>query len=158
RSPGRITGPRSPPISQTFRFTQFEFGFLLGPPAGRYLLRGGPDGSPQSVIALRTLGVPERRLIGNRRARKVAEAAPEPVPTSRATMIAAEAFASPLEAEAWLAALRRDRDALLEEARLGAAELNRMLRAHRAAAADPWAAIEVSPAHALVARVGYGIG
>src|SRR5207247_2674377 len=30
-------------------------------------------------------------------------------------------------------------------------------RAHRVAAADPWA-IEVSPAHALVVRVGYGSG
>ena len=73
-------------------------------------------------------------------------------------MIAAEPFASSMEAEAWLAALRRDRDALAEEARLGAAELNRMLRAHRAAAFDPWAAVEVSPAHALAVRVGYGVG
>ncbi|HEX6713395.1 MAG TPA: hypothetical protein VF066_08415 [Thermoleophilaceae bacterium] len=121
-------------------------------------MRGGPDGSPQSVIALKTLGAPERRLMGGRRARKVAEAEPEPVPTARATMIAAEPFASPLEAEAWLAALKRDRDALVEEARLGTAELNRMLRAHRAAAADPWSATEVSAAHALVVRVGYGVG
>src|SRR5439155_25816038 len=112
-----------------FRFTQLEFGFLLGPPDGRYLVRGGPDGTPQSVIALKTLGAPERRLIGSKRARKVSEAEPEPVPTARATVIAAEAFASALEAEAWLAALRRDRDALAEEARLGTAELNRMLRA-----------------------------
>jgi hypothetical protein len=97
-------------------------------------------------------------MIGSKRARKVADAEPEPVPTARATMIAADPFASPLEAEAWLAALKRDRDALIEEARLGTAELNRMLRAHRAAAADPWAAIEVSPMHALVVRVGYGVG
>ncbi len=121
-------------------------------------MRGGPDGTPQSVIALKTLGAPERRMMGGKRARKVADAEPEPVPTSRATMIAAEPFSSPLEAEAWLGALRRDRDALVEEARLGTAELNRMLRAHRAAAADPWSAIEVSPAHALVVRVGYGVG
>lgn len=97
-------------------------------------------------------------MLGSKRARKVAEAEPEPVPTARATMIAAEPFGSALEAEAWLSALKRDRDALVEEARLGAAELNRMLRAHRAAAADPWAAVEVSPVHALVVRVGYGVG
>jgi hypothetical protein len=121
-------------------------------------VRGGPDGSPQSVIALKTLGAPERRMIGGRRARHVTEAGPEPVPTSRATMIAAESFTSEVEAEAWLAALKRDRDALAEEARLGTAELNRMLRAHRAAAADPWAAVEVSPMHALIVRVGYGTG
>jgi hypothetical protein len=141
-----------------FRFTQLEFGFLLGPPDGRYLVRGGPDGEPQSVIALKTLAAPERRALGGRRARKVSQAGPEPVPTSRATMITAAAFTSPLEAEAWLGALRRERDALVSEARLGCAELNRMLRAHRAAAADPWAAPEVSPAHALVVRVGYGSG
>jgi hypothetical protein len=121
-------------------------------------VRGGPEGTPQSVIALKTLGAPERRLLRGRRPRKVGQSDPEPVPTSRATMIAAEPFASELEAEAWLAALKRDRDALLEEARLGAAELNRMLRAHRAAAADPWASVEVSPTHALVTRVGYGVG
>ena len=121
-------------------------------------MRGGPEGTPQSVIALKTLGAPERRLLGSKRARKVSEAEPEPVPTSRATVIAADSFASALEAEAWLAALKRDRDALVEEARLGTAELNRMLRAFRAAAADPWATIEVSPAHALIVRVGYGVG
>ena len=97
-------------------------------------------------------------MIGRKRPRKVAEAEPEPVPTSRVTLIAADPFASPLEAEAWLGALKRDRNALVEEARLGTAELNRMLRAHRAAAADPWAAVEVSPLHALVVRVGYGVG
>jgi hypothetical protein len=132
-------------IPPPFRFTQFEFGFLLGPPDGRYLVRGGPDGTPQSVIAVRTLGAPERRLLGGRRPRKVVTAEPEPVPTSRVTVIAAEPFASALEAEAWLAALKRDRDALAAEARLGAAE-------------DPWAVVEVAPPHALVVRVGYGIG
>jgi hypothetical protein len=121
-------------------------------------VRGGPEGAPQSVIALKTLAAPQRRLLGRKRPRKVAEAGPEPVPTSRATVIGAEPFASALEAEAWLAALKRDRDALVEEARLGSAELNRMLRAHRAAAADAWASVEVSPAHALVVRVGYGVG
>jgi hypothetical protein len=121
-------------------------------------VRGGPDGTPQSVIALKTMGAPERRMLRGKRARNVTEGQVEPVPTSRATMIAAEPFTSPLEAEAWLGALRRDQDALHEEARLGTAELNRMLRAHRAAAADPWASIECSPAHALIVRVGYGSG
>jgi hypothetical protein len=121
-------------------------------------VRGGPEGTPQSVIALKTLGAPQRRLVRGKRPRKVAEAVPEAVPTTRATMIAAEPFASALEAEAWLAALKRDRDALVEEARLGTAELNRVLRAHRAASADPWATVESSPAHALVVRVGYGVG
>jgi hypothetical protein len=110
------------------------------------------------VIAIKTLGAPERRLLGGKRPKRLQETGPEPVPTARATMITAEPFGSPLEAEAWLGALRKDRDALAEEARLGVAELNRMLRAHRAAAADPWGAPEVSPIHALVVRVGYGSG
>jgi hypothetical protein len=143
--------------SQTFRFAQFEFGFLVGPPDGRYIVRGGPDGTPQSVIALKTLGAPPRRLMGRKRARAVSEGEVEPVPTTRVTVISAEPFASPLEAEAWLGALKRDRDALREEARLSIAELNRMLRAHKAAAEDPWA-IETSASHALVVRVGYGAG
>jgi hypothetical protein len=121
-------------------------------------VRGGPDGAPQSVIALKTLGAPERRMLRGKRPRKVGDAEPEPVPTARATVIAAEPFASQLEAEAWLGALKRDGAALREEARLGTAELNRMLRAHRAAAADPFAAQEVSAAHALIVRVGYGVG
>jgi hypothetical protein len=129
----------------------------LGPPDGRYLVRGGPDGTPQSVIALKTIAAPQRRFMRGKRPRHVEEGGPEPVPTARVTLIAAEPFTSPLEAEAWLAALKRDRDALRTEAALGAAELNRMLRAHRAAAADPYA-IEVSPGHALVVRVGYGSG
>ena len=120
-------------------------------------MRGAPDGEPRSVIGLKTLGAPERRRLRGKRARHVTEGATEPVPTTRATVIAAEPFSSSASAEAWLAALGRDRDALLEDAALGAAELNRMLRAHRAAALDPWA-IEVSPAHALVVRVGYGSG
>jgi hypothetical protein len=118
---------------------------------------GAPDGEQRAVIALKTLAAPQRRLMGGRRARHVSDAETEPVPTARATVIAAEPFSSPLNAEAWLGALKRDRDALVEEAALGAAELNRMLRAHRAAASDPWA-LEVSPAHALVVRVGYGSG
>jgi hypothetical protein len=120
-------------------------------------VRGGPDGAPQSVIALKTLGAPQRRLMRGKRPRHVGEGEAEAVPTIRATVIAAEPFASPLEAEAWLAALKRDGNALREEAAIGTAELNRLMRAHRASAADPWA-VESSPAHALVVRVGYGSG
>lgn len=120
-------------------------------------MRGGPDGAPQSVIALKTLGAPQRRLMGRKRPRGVTEGEVEPVPTSRVTVIAAQPFASPLEAEAWLGALKRDRDALRDEARMAGAELNRMLRAHKAAAEDPWA-VETSAGHALVVRVGYGEG
>jgi hypothetical protein len=99
---------------------------------------------------LSTLGAPPRAgLMGGRRPRPVSAAEPEPVPTSRATIISATPLASPA---AWLAEL--DRDAEVASA---LSVLNRALRAHRAAAADPYIA-EVSPERALVVRIGYGSG
>lgn len=98
---------------------------------------------------LSTLGAPQRARMRGNRARPTSEAEPEPVPTSRATIISATPLASPA---AWLAEL--DRDAEVASA---LAVLNRALRAHRAAAADPYIA-EVSPARALVVRIGYGSG
>jgi hypothetical protein len=79
----------------------------------------------------------------------VDEAEPEPVPTSRATVVSATPLSSP---GGWLADL--DLDAEVESA---LAVLNRALRAHRAAAADPYVA-EVSRERALVVRIGYGSG
>ncbi|HET8672283.1 MAG TPA: hypothetical protein VFL87_01505, partial [Thermoleophilaceae bacterium] len=50
-----------------------------------------------------------------------------------------------------------EKRALESEAAQAAGPLNRLVRAHRAAAADPWAP-DVSPEHALVVRVGFGDG
>jgi hypothetical protein len=112
------------------------------------------------VIVLGTLGARERRLLG-RKARKpvpVAEAEEAaPVPTSRATLIRAEALPSAGDAEAWLDGMRRDPRAVDDEVDAAALELNAVLRAHRAAAADPYVR-EVSRAMANVVRVGYGSG
>lgn len=82
----------------------------------------------------------------------MASAAPEPVPTSRATIIAAEADH---DAPAWLAGL--DGDGLWEEIVGGARELNAMLRAYRAAAFDG-SVRDLRPEHAIALRVGYGSG
>jgi hypothetical protein len=101
------------------------------------------------VLVLSTLGAPQRARLGARRARAVEDAEPEPVPTSRATVVAAAPLPSP---EAWLADL--DRDAEVEGA---VAVLNRALRAHRVATADPYVP-EVSRERALVVRIGYGSG
>lgn len=107
---------------------------------------------------LATLGAPQRRLMGGRRkARAVTEVDPEPVPTARATLIAAEPFDSETAAEAWLGSLRGDDDATTTEVDAAAARLNRVLRAHRASALDPYAR-EVNAVGALVVRVGYGAG
>jgi hypothetical protein len=128
---------------------QLEFGFLLGPPDGRYIVRPTADALVESVLVLSTLGAPQRARLGARRARAVTTADPEAVPTSRATIVAASPLSSPA---AWLAEL--DRDAEVESA---VAVLNHALRAHRAATADPYVA-EVSRDRALVVRLGYGSG
>jgi hypothetical protein len=143
--------------SDSFGFVQLEFGFLLGPPDGRYLVRSAPDAELEAVLVLSTLGAPERRRLAGRRARPVEAAEPEPVPTGRATVVRPEPFRSRAEAGAWLAGLARDADAAAAEVDAALGVLNRALRAQRLAAADPYLA-ELSPARALVARVGYGSG
>jgi hypothetical protein len=111
----------------------------------------------EAVLVLGTLGAPERRLLRGRRAREVEEAGPEPVPTSRVTVVRAEPFGSGDEAAAWLASLRGNEDAVQAALDGALRTLNRALRARRAATADPWLG-EVSAGRALVARIGYGHG
>lgn len=93
-------------------------------------------------------------MLGRRRPRAVESAAPDPVPTSRATIIAAEPLGSPEEGERWVDMPAAERDEAIAAA---TRELNLVLRAHRAAAADPYPR-DVGPEHALVVRVGYGDG
>jgi hypothetical protein len=121
------------------------------------MVRSGPDAPLDAVLVLGTLGAAERRLLRGRRARTVEEAGPEPVPTSRATVVRAEPFESRAEASKWLAGLRRDPNACDAEMDGALRVLNRALRAYRAATADPWLA-EVSSERALLARIGYGRG
>jgi hypothetical protein len=109
-------------------------------------------------VVLGTLGAPQRRLLGGRKPVAVEAAEePEPVPTSRATLVAAAAFESSAAAESWLDGLRRDDDALRAEVDAAVRALNGVLYAHRAAALDPYAR-DVSAGGALVVRVGYGAG
>jgi len=128
---------------------QLEFGFLLGPPDGRYLVRPAADALVESVLVLTTLGAPQRARLGARRPRSVSSAEPEPVPTARATIVSPTRLPSP---DQWLADLDLD-----EEVESAVAVLNLALRAHRAATADPYVA-EVSRERAVVVRVGYGRG
>jgi hypothetical protein len=138
-----------------FRFAQFEFPWALGPDDGRYVVRGPGPSEPSHVLVLGTLGAPQRRLMSGRRPRaRAPEPSPEPVTTSRATVIDAEALGA-AEAEDWLAGLgeeERDRE-LADALRV----LNRALHAHRLAAADAWIN-DVSRDQALVARLGHGSG
>jgi hypothetical protein len=120
-------------------------------------VRPSPDALVESVLVLKTLGAPERRLLSGRKPRAVTEAEPEPVPTTRATVVRATPFASPDRAAAWLSGLRGGGAELDEELAAAVAILNRGLRAHRVATADPYVT-EVSAERALVVRIGYGSG
>jgi len=121
------------------------------------MVRPSADALVEGVLVLKTLGAPERRLFGARKPRAVEAADPEPVPTSRATIVRGAAFPPGDEAAAWLGGLRGDSDALEAEADAAVAVLNRALHAHRVATADPYVT-EVSFERALVMRVGYGSG
>jgi hypothetical protein len=120
-------------------------------------VRPGPDAELQAVLVLGTLGAPERRFLGGRRPRELDRAEPEPVPTTRATVVRPEPFRSLEQASAWLDGRRRDRDAAQSEVDAALGVLNRALRAQRAAAADPYVG-DLSAARALALRIGYGRG
>jgi hypothetical protein len=115
-------------------------------------VRPSADALVESVLVLSTLGAPERWRLGGRKPRSISAAEPEPVPTTRATVVRSTAFGTEEEAAQWLA--RADLDAELAGAVL---TLNRALHAHRVASADPYVT-EVSLSRALVTRVGYGSG
>lgn len=145
---------RDPVAGPLFGFVQVEYPWVLGPADGRYVLRGHA-GVPAHVLMLATLGSAERRtLLGRRRKPREADpaAAPIPVVTARATLVAAEPFADHPTAERW----RKEVD-LDAEADQAIAELNRVLHAHRVAAVDPFVR-ELSREAALVVRVGVGEG
>ncbi len=134
-----------------FLFLQLELPWELGPPDGRYLLREREGGEPQWVVVLDTVGAARRRgRLGARRPPTTPE--PAPVPTTRATVIDAVSVSTESQARTWLAQLDTHR-----EADAAAATLNRVLLAHRLATADPHVR-EVTPAHALIVRAGWGEG
>jgi hypothetical protein len=121
------------------------------------MVRSEAEGPLEAVLVLGTLGARERAGLRRRRPRKLEEAGPEPVPTTRATVVRPEPFGSRDEAAAWLERLRGDSDAAQATLDEALRVLNRALRARRAATADPWLG-DLSADRALVARVGYGRG
>jgi len=138
-------------------FQQIEFGFPLGPGDGRFLIRATPGGAPDHVLVLGSLASTERARRRDRRGRSVKLADPAAVPVQRATVVRAEPFAGAAQAATWLEAIRSDADQAEAAIDAAFAVLTRVVRAHRAARADP-SAREPSPGHALVARIGYGDG
>ena len=150
---------QAPPPGARFRFVQFEFAFPLGPADGRYLTRSEPDAEPERIIVLRTTGATPRPLLGRRKPRKAEadDGQPAAVPLVRATVIDTEPLESADAAADWLEEVRKDAETRAAAAAGAAAELNRLLRAHRAAAADP-SARDIAPTGANAVRIGYGSG
>jgi hypothetical protein len=136
-------------VAALFGFVQLEFPWALGPPDGRYVLRGHA-GEPEHVLVTTTLGAHQRRLLGGRRSQS-ASPDPQPVPTARATLVAASPFDDERGAAEWLKAAGEDE---VDEAIV---VLNRVLHLQRTAAADA-SVREVARGQALVARTGYGEG
>jgi hypothetical protein len=153
---------------QLFVFIQLEFPWKLGPADGRYLLRRSEDGEPEHVVVLATLeasgrpiGAPTAAARGGvwmprrlrERPRSVpAEPEPAPVSTTRVTVIDPISLSAESQARAWLAELDRER-----EVAAAVTVVNRVIHAHRIAAADPYVH-EVAAAQALVIRAGWGEG
>ena len=132
-----------------FGFVQLEFPWALGPPDGRYVVRGHAA-ELEHVLVVSTLGAPERRWLRGRR-RRPASPEPAPVATGRVTLVTAQPFYDDEAAESWLRAAGED------EAQAAVATLNRVLHMHRAATADPHVR-ELRREQAVVVRVGYGEG
>ena len=145
-----------------FLFVQCELPWALGAPDGRYLLRSHTDGEPERVVVLGTLRArramlarePGRltRRAPQRRRNVPAEPEPEPVLTTRATIIDPISVSAERQAQAWLADFDPER-----ELTTAFAALNRLLHARRIATADPYTR-EVSPAQAITIRAGWGEG
>lgn len=140
-----------------FRFIQVELPWALGPPDGRYLLRRPdalPDAKPSHVLALATLGAPERRRLQRIRRQPEVQLEPEPTPvsTSKATVIdVAEPMAGADAAREWLSGAGED------ELEAGIAVLNRVLHAFRLITEDPYLHA-VARGQAIAARIGFGAG
>jgi hypothetical protein len=112
-----------------------------------------------AVVVINAMHAPRRsRVRGRRPARAVpGTAEPEPVPITRATVIAAEPFADARAAEQWIGDCARSRDAGTAEIDSALALVNVVVSAHRVAAHDPYAR-DVVAADVHRVRLGYGTG
>lgn len=138
-----------------FAFVQLEFPWVIGPPDGRYVLRGHA-GQPSHVLVISTLGAVERRRLLSKRPPKAKaidpEPGPEPVTTTRVTLVHADALADGAAAQAWM----KGAD-LAAEADEAVDVLNGVLHAHRTAAMDPHVR-DVTRSQAIACRAGIGEG
>ena len=132
-------------VSTVFGFVQFELPGRVGPQPGRYVVRRYAGDEAQWIVVVGGHEA-ERRWLPGRRRPRAADAAPAPVDVTRFTLIRARPLARP--------ELPADVEAEVAD---GLRLLNRMLAAHRVAAADPYCA-EIRRESASTVRVGYGPG
>lgn len=137
-----------------FPFLQVDMPFELGVPDGRWMLRKPHSDEVERVVVLTTVGAqaaPQRRLRKSATTQADADEPPS-VPVSRAMLIAAAPFPDELAATRWLDGIDAE-----QEVEMAFTALNRLLAAHRIAAADPYTR-EVAPSQALTLRAGFGVG
>lgn len=139
---------------RVFPFLQVEMPLRLGVPDGRWMLRAADSGTVEHVLVLATVAAP--RAGESRRFRRRVAVEPEPapadVPVTRVTVIATQGLQDEEAGRAWLARVDPE-----HEIELAFSSLNRLLAAHRIAAADPYVH-EVAPEQATVMRAGFGVG
>lgn len=136
-------------------FVELEFAHALGPELGSFKVTR--ETGEDDVLQFRVVGAPPPKPILVRRARRAYDnESPRSMSVLLATLLLpSERFASKQAADAFFSTIRRDEEqqaALIEQA---VEAINVAIRAHRAAARDPYAP-EISRGEARAIRIGYG--
>jgi hypothetical protein len=143
-------------LTRLFGFIQLDLAGALTVADGRYLMR---DGEREQVLVVETLGAPPPARRRRRRPRNAEVGEPPPeLPVARATVVLAfNEFEDEPAAGAWLQETSADEGAIDQLVERGVAELNQALHAQAVASGDPYPQT-VTPARAVVVRIGYGNG
>ncbi len=143
-------------MTRLFGFIQYDFAGALAVADGRYIVR---DGEREQVLVIETLGAPPPARRRRRRPRNAEVAEPPPeLPVARATVVLAfDEFEDEQAAGAWLEVTSQDEGAIDRLVEQGINELNQALHAQAVAGGDPYPQT-VTPARAVVIRIGYGSG
>jgi hypothetical protein len=140
---------------RSFAFVQLEFPGRFGLDDGRYMVRS--EGVEHVLVVSGGEAAPRGRRGGRRWRARAAEPEATPVPVTTLTVIRSSAFESPDEAGRWVASTGRDRERAESEVEDAVAVVNRAVHAQRAASHDPYVS-DLTPARALVVRLGHGTG
>jgi hypothetical protein len=143
-------------LTRLFGFVQFDLAGALAVADGRYLVR---DGEREQVLVVETLGAPPPARRRRRRPRNAEVGEPPPeLPVARATVVLAfNEFEDERAAAAWLQETSADEGAIDQLVERGIAELNQALHTQAVASGDPYPQT-LTPARAVIVRVGYGNG